>query len=123
MTASAATETDVIIIGGGIVGLSIASHLLEHSQGGLRVTLLEREPALGQGSTSKANGGVRAQFTTAVNVDDITQTLAPIDGIPAVADRPGQPRRRPEAVPGDKTHDSKAVPRGPHDRTTAGSCR
>ncbi|MGW5866525.1 transposase [Streptomyces sp. NPDC055239] len=41
--------------------------------------------------------------------NDITQTLALIEGIPPVAGRPGHPRRRPEAVLGDKVYDSRAV--------------
>lgn len=48
-------------------------------------------------------------ITTAANVNDITQTLNLVDGIPPVAGRPGRPRRRPEAVLGDKAYDSKAV--------------
>lgn len=48
-------------------------------------------------------------ITTAANVNDITQTLNPVDGIPPVAGRPGRPRRRPEAVLGDKAYGSKAV--------------
>ncbi|MEV0782721.1 IS5 family transposase [Streptomyces sp. NPDC050423] len=48
-------------------------------------------------------------ITTAVNVNDLTQTLNLVDGIPPVAGRPGRPRRRPEAVLGDKAYDSKAV--------------
>ncbi|MER6306256.1 IS5 family transposase [Streptomyces sp. NPDC001657] len=36
-------------------------------------------------------------FTTAANVNDITQTLPLVDGIPPVAGRPGRPRRRPDA--------------------------
>ncbi|WP_432178677.1 IS5 family transposase [Streptomyces sp. NBC_00063] len=50
-------------------------------------------------------------ITTAANVNDITQTLDLVDGIPPVAGRPGRPRRRPESVPGDKAYDSKAVRR------------
>ncbi|WP_443051462.1 transposase [Streptomyces sp. NBC_00234] len=49
--------------------------------------------------------------TTAANVNDITGTLAPVDGIPPLAGRPGRPRWRPESVLGDKAHDSKAVRR------------
>ncbi|MFF2140746.1 IS5 family transposase [Streptomyces sp. NPDC058193] len=45
-------------------------------------------------------------ITTAANVNDVTQTLALVDGIPPVAGRPGQPRRRPEALLGDKGYDS-----------------
>ena len=47
--------------------------------------------------------------TTAANVNDVTQTLNLVDGIPPVAGRPGRPRRRPECVLGDKAYDSRAV--------------
>lgn len=53
---------DVVIIGGGIVGSSIAFHLTE--QGCRKVLVLERESAQGKGSTGKSMGGVRAQFST-----------------------------------------------------------
>ncbi|WP_373428726.1 transposase [Streptomyces rishiriensis] len=45
-------------------------------------------------------------ITTAANVNDATQTLALVDGIPPVAGRPGRPRKRPEALLGDKGYDS-----------------
>ena len=62
------TETaDVIIIGGGILGGSVAYHLLERDPR-LAVTLLEREPEVGCGATAKATGGVRFQFSTETNV-------------------------------------------------------
>src|SRR5690242_15962116 len=57
---------DVIIIGGGIVGSSIAYHLT--LAGCRHVLVLEREAHQGKGSTGKSMGGVRAQFTTAVNI-------------------------------------------------------
>src|SRR5436853_6175903 len=57
---------DVVIIGGGIVGSSIAYHLT--AAGCRNVLVLERESAQGKGSTGKSMGGVRAQFATAVNV-------------------------------------------------------
>ncbi len=50
-------------------------------------------------------------ITTAANVNDITQTLALVDGIPPVAGRPGHPRRRPDALLGDKAYDSRTVRR------------
>ncbi|MGW5400947.1 transposase [Streptomyces sp. NPDC003952] len=50
-------------------------------------------------------------LTTAASVNDITQTLALVDGIPLVAGRPGRPRRHPDAVLGDTAYDSKAVRR------------
>jgi transposase len=44
--------------------------------------------------------------TTAANVNDVTQTLALVDGIPPVAGKPGRPRHRPHALLGDKGYDS-----------------
>src|SRR5215470_5634821 len=58
--------TDVAIIGGGIVGSSVAYHLV--AAGCKNVLVLERETAQGKGSTGKSMGGVRAQFSTPVNI-------------------------------------------------------
>ena len=58
---------DVAIIGGGVIGLSCARELMAAGIG--RVVVLEKEGAVGTASSSRANGGVRAQFTTAVNID------------------------------------------------------
>jgi sarcosine oxidase subunit beta len=60
------SSADVIIIGGGIVGSSIAYHLTE--AGCSDVLVLERETQQGKGSTGKSMGGVRAQFATPVNI-------------------------------------------------------
>jgi len=57
---------EVVIIGGGIVGSSIAYHLT--AAGCADVLVIERESAQGKGSTGKSMGGVRAQFSTAVNI-------------------------------------------------------
>ncbi|MEV8092648.1 transposase [Streptomyces nigra] len=50
-------------------------------------------------------------ITTAANVNDITQTLALVDGIAPVAGRLGRPRRRPQSLLGDKGYGSKTVRR------------
>lgn len=56
----------VVVVGGGIMGLSAAYHLA--ADGVRDVVLLERSE-LGSGSTCKAAGGVRAQFSDAVNIE------------------------------------------------------
>jgi sarcosine oxidase, subunit beta len=61
------TETaDVVIIGSGIVGSSVAYHLAQ--AGCANVLVVEREAHQGKGSTGKSMGGVRAQFSTPVNI-------------------------------------------------------
>jgi len=57
---------EVVIIGGGIVGSSIAYHLI--AAGCRDVLIIERESALGKGSTGKSMGGVRAQFSTPASI-------------------------------------------------------
>jgi sarcosine oxidase subunit beta len=57
---------EVVIIGGGIVGSSIAYHLT--AAGCKNVLVIERESSPGKGSTGKSMGGVRAQFSTPVNI-------------------------------------------------------
>jgi sarcosine oxidase subunit beta len=58
-------SADVAIIGGGAIGCSIAYHLGQ--RGAKNVVVLERE-TLGSGSTSKAAGGIRAQFGTETEI-------------------------------------------------------
>ncbi len=57
---------DVVIVGGGIVGSSIAYHLT--AAGCRNVLVIERDTSQGKGSTGKSMGGVRAQFATPVNI-------------------------------------------------------
>ncbi|MEA2497610.1 MAG: hypothetical protein QOH26_15 [Actinomycetota bacterium] len=59
-------SSDVAVIGGGVIGLSVAREL--RRAGVERVTLFEKETVLGSGSSTRANGGIRAQFTTATNI-------------------------------------------------------
>jgi sarcosine oxidase subunit beta len=63
---------DVVIVGGGVVGASAAFHLAE---AGAEVVLLERDQ-LASGSTSKAAGGLRAQFSDALNIEIAKRSLA-----------------------------------------------
>ena len=56
----------VVIIGAGCIGASIAYEL--GRRGVKDVVVIEKEPFAGAGSTSKAAGGIRAQFSTPLNV-------------------------------------------------------
>jgi sarcosine oxidase subunit beta len=58
-------RAEVVIVGGGIVGASIAYHLA--ARGVRDVVVLERDQ-LGSGSTTRNAGGVRLQFSTEINV-------------------------------------------------------
>jgi sarcosine oxidase subunit beta len=55
----------VVVVGGGVVGCSIAYHLARRGQ--RDVVVLERE-AVGAGTTSKAAGGIRSQFPTETEI-------------------------------------------------------
>jgi sarcosine oxidase, subunit beta len=59
-------RANVVVIGGGVMGASTAYHLA--LQGERDVVLLETQPFFGQGATGKCAGGIRYQFSTAINV-------------------------------------------------------
>jgi sarcosine oxidase subunit beta len=61
-----AASADVVIIGGGVIGASVAYHLAARGCTGVRV--IEREARPGLGSTGKATGGFRCQFGSDINV-------------------------------------------------------
>lgn len=65
MTKDLPQSASVVIIGGGVIGTSIAYHLA--SSGVSDVVLIERDE-LGGGSTCKAAGGVRASFSNPANI-------------------------------------------------------
>ena len=56
----------VVVIGGGVMGASAAYHLA--LRGVRDVLLLESQRFFGQGATGKCAGGIRYQFSTAINV-------------------------------------------------------
>ena len=59
-------SAEVVIVGGGIIGASIAYHLAK--RGMKDVVLLERELFFGAESTAKCAGGIRSQFGTPINI-------------------------------------------------------
>jgi len=60
-------RADVVIIGGGVMGASVAFHLAR--RGVSNIVLLEREEFFGQGSTGRCAGGIRHQFSTDINIE------------------------------------------------------
>ncbi len=61
----AAETAEVVVVGGGVMGTSVAWHLRE--LGIADVVVLERD-TLASGSTSKSAGGIRTQFSDELNV-------------------------------------------------------
>ena len=77
------SAADVVVIGGGVMGASTAFHLAE---AGVSVVLLERGDLAG-GSTSKAAGGIRANFSDELNIALGKRSLELFHDFP---NRPGQ---------------------------------
>lgn len=77
-------RVSVIIVGGGVIGTSIAFHLAE--AGVTDVLLLDRGE-LGGGSTCRAAGGVRAQFSDELNIALGARSLK---AFARFGERPGQ---------------------------------
>lgn len=58
-------SADVVVIGAGVVGASVAWHLARR---GVKVTLVDRGHGRGDGSSARATGGFRAQYGTEINI-------------------------------------------------------
>lgn len=56
---------EVVVVGGGIIGVSVAYHL---SRAGCRGVVVLEKDRVGEGATGKSAGGIRQQFSTEVNV-------------------------------------------------------
>jgi sarcosine oxidase subunit beta len=80
-----------VVVGGGIVGLASAHALAER---GATVTVCEKG-SLGSGSTERSAGGIRAQFSTRVNVElslasmDVWDSFEDEFGVDVAYRRPG----------------------------------
>ncbi|KAM6234469.1 LOW QUALITY PROTEIN: FAD-dependent oxidoreductase domain-containing protein 1 [Spheniscus humboldti] len=63
-------EADVVVVGGGVVGWSVAYWLkaLEGRRHGMRVLVVERDPTYSQASTVLSVGGIRQQFSLPENI-------------------------------------------------------
>ncbi len=78
---------EVVVVGGGVIGLSVAREL--RRAGGGRVVVLERAPAVGQGSSARAAGGVRAQFTTRINIEFSRHSIGELERLDRDTGLPG----------------------------------
>jgi sarcosine oxidase subunit beta len=65
---------DVVIIGGGCMGASVAYHLAQRDV--TDVVLIEREPQLGTASTGRNAGGFRHQFSHPANIELSKESIA-----------------------------------------------
>ena len=87
------TRYDAIIIGGGIAGLATAFNLAKMSFGD--ILILEKEMFVGSGATAKCAGGIRAQFSSKINIEvsmksiEIFEHFEEITGEPALYDQVG----------------------------------
>ena len=80
------SAADVVIVGGGCMGCSVAWHLAQ--RGITNVVLIEREAQLAAGSTGKNAGGVRHQFSHAANIELSIESIAMIANFEAVVGTP-----------------------------------
>jgi sarcosine oxidase, subunit beta len=78
---------EVVVVGGGVIGLSVARELRRAGTG--RVVVLERAPAVGQGSSARAAGGVRAQFTTRINIEFSRHSIGELERLDRDTGLPG----------------------------------
>src|SRR5439155_415377 len=69
-------NADVVVVGGGIIGASIAYHLTKK---GVRDILVLERDRLGSGSTGKNAGGIRLQFSSEINVKLSQRSLPHIE--------------------------------------------
>ena len=72
---------EVAVVGGGVIGLSVARELCR--AGVHRVVVLEALTSVGRGSSTRANGGFRAQFTTRPNIEFSRYSIGELERLEA----------------------------------------
>src|SRR5436190_21106021 len=74
-----ATTTDILIVGGGVIGTSIAFHLAKRKAG--KVLLLEKA-YLGAGSSGKSGAIIRQHYSNGLTVAMARKSLAVFENFP-----------------------------------------
>jgi FAD-dependent oxidoreductase domain-containing protein 1 len=59
---------DIIIVGGGVMGSSVAFHLRKIGFDG-RIVVFEKDPLYEFSSTPRSAGGIRQLYTTPININ------------------------------------------------------
>src|ERR687898_277597 len=78
---STVTAIQMFFRAAGVIQLAVARELRLAGAGG--VVVLAREASVGQGSSSRANGGVRAQFTTRAHIEFSAFSIAELERLDA----------------------------------------
>jgi FAD-dependent oxidoreductase domain-containing protein 1 len=83
-------KTDVLVIGGGAIGASVA-YFVKRLDPGAEVTVVERDPAYTLASTPRASGGVRRLFSLPENIALSTYSIGFFEDFPAAMAADGGP--------------------------------
>lgn len=83
-------KTDVIIVGGGVMGSSTAYYLRKLGYEG-KITVFEKDPAYEYSSTPRSAGGIRQLFTTEINIQLSRFSLQQYKEFPKTMQLNGEP--------------------------------
>jgi FAD-dependent oxidoreductase domain-containing protein 1 len=83
-------KTDVLVIGGGAIGASVA-YFVKRLDPGVEVTVVERDPAYTLASTPRASGGVRRLFSLPENIALSTYSIGFFEDFPTAMAADGVP--------------------------------
>ncbi|XP_038609344.1 FAD-dependent oxidoreductase domain-containing protein 1 isoform X1 [Tachyglossus aculeatus] len=85
-------HSDVIIVGGGVIGWSVAYWLkrLESRRDGVRVLVVERDPTYSRASSVLSVGGIRQQFSLPQNIQMSLFSINFLHHINEYLDHPGE---------------------------------
>jgi glycine/D-amino acid oxidase-like deaminating enzyme len=78
------TSADILIVGGGVVGSSIALHLRRDGFTG-RLVIVERDPTYARSSSYLAMGGIRQQFGSETNIRMVQYSVRFFEELEALA--------------------------------------